>query len=252
MAQHLSLAAPLEKDDAVIVISQSCDLVNRDLNEEPFAEILLAHPLSGSADGNYMYLRNPRRLHFHLQIDGQQRAYKAWIWDRYRLPRQFFAQWRPDDKRSLLDQDERDVLVSWLAARYERAALPDELQRRLSSIRDRLKKSVKPLKEVSALFLECSDQEFSANDVYRLRVKLVMPKKYYDQPERRQTAEQLIVQLAAVLEKCSGITLEEEPELLSELDFSLHDARVWRRWTDFDYLSHQDHAAHQAPYPGER
>jgi len=250
VTQHLSLA-PLADDDAVIVISQSCDLVNGDLREEPFAEILLAHPLPGSADGNYMYLRNPRRLHFHLQINGQRRAYTAWIWDRYRLPREFFAQWPPDDTRGLLDQDEQDVLVSWLAARYERTALPDELQHRLSSVRDRLKKSVKPLKEISALFLECSDQELSAHEVYRLRVKLVMPKKYYDQPDRRQAVEQLKVRLAKVLEQCAGVELEEEPELLSELEFSLHDARILRRWTDFDYLSYQDHAAHQAPYPGE-
>jgi hypothetical protein len=249
VARHLSLA-PLADDDAVIVISQSCDLVNDDLIEEPFAEILLAHPLPGSADGNYMYLRNPRRLHFHLQIDGQRRAYTAWIWDRYRLPREFLAQWRPDDTRGLLDQDEQNVLVSWLAARYERTALPDELQRRFKSRKDQIKKSAKPLKEVSALFLECSDQEFSADEVYRLRVKLVMPKKYYDQPDRRQAVEQMKMRLAAVLEQCPGIVLEEEPELVSELDFSLHDARILRRWTDFDYLSYQDHAAHQAPYPG--
>ncbi|MDG4549428.1 MAG: hypothetical protein P9F19_07355 [Candidatus Contendobacter sp.] len=44
VARHLTLA-PLADDDAVIVISQSCDLVHRDLTDEPFAEILLAHPL---------------------------------------------------------------------------------------------------------------------------------------------------------------------------------------------------------------
>lgn len=252
VTQQLSLP-PLADDDAVIVISQSCDLVNGDFTDEPFAEILLAHPLPGSANSTYMYLRNPRRLHFHLQIDGQRCAYTAWIWDRYRLPRQFFAEWPPDDKR-LLDQDELDVLVSWLAARYERTALPDELQRRLKSpkVQDKLKKAIKPLKEVSALFVECSDQELSADEVYRLRVKLVMPKKYYDQPDRRQAAEQLKVRLVAALEQCPGVVLEEEPELLSELEFSLHDARILRRWTDFDYVSYQDHAMHQAPLPGMR
>lgn len=251
ITQHLS-GVLLADDDAVIVISQSCDLVHGDFTQEPFAEILIAHRLPKPPDGALMYLRNPRRLHFYLQAHEQKQAYAAWIWDRYRLPRQFFAEWPPDDKR-LLDQDELDVLVSWLAARYERTALPDELQRRLKSpkVQDKLKKAVKPLKEISALFVECSDQEFSADEVYQLRVKLVMPKKYYDQPDRRQAAEQLKVRLAAALEQCPGVALEEEPELVSELEFTLHDARTLRRWNDFDYVSYQDHAAHQAPYPGK-
>jgi hypothetical protein len=251
IAQQLSLA-PLADDDAVIVISQSCDLVNGDFTEEPFAEILLAHPLPESADGNYMCLRNPRRLHFHLQIHGQQCAYTAWIWDRYWLPREVLAQWPPDAERGLWDQDEQDVLIGWLVARYERTALPDELQRRLGRIKDKLKKPMKQLKDVSGVFLECSDQELSDDASYRLRIKLVMPKAAYEQAHRRQAVEQIRTQLDTVLRKCPGVLLEEEPELVSELKFTLHDARILRRWTDFDYVSYQDHAAHQAPHSGMR
>jgi hypothetical protein len=244
IASLLSLE-PLADDDAVIVISQSCDLVHHDFGHEPFAEILLAHRLSESPDGNFRYLRNPRYLHFYLQIDSQKVAYKAWIWDRYRLPRQQLAVWPPDERRSLFSQAEHDLLISWLVARYERTALPDELQRRLGKIRDDLKKLVKKLDDVSAVFLECSDQELNADDVYQLRIKLVMPKDYYDQSERRNKIQQLIMKLTQAFDKCSGVQLEEEPELLSELEFSLHDARTLRRWNDFDYVSYQDIAAHQ-------
>ncbi len=79
-----------------------------------------------------------------------------------------------------------------------------------------------------------------------------MPKAAYDQADRRQAVEQIRMQLDAVLRKCPGVLLEEEPELVSELDFTLHDARTLRRWNDFDYVSYQDHAAHQAPHPGMR
>lgn len=251
VAQHGGVA-PLTDDDAVIVISQSCDLVHGDFTQEPFAEVLIAHRLPEPPDGALMYLRNPRRLHFYLQAQGQKQAYAAWIWDRYRLPRDVLAQWPPDAMRGLWNQDEQDVLISWLVARYERTALPDELQRRLGRLKEKLKKPVKQLKDVSALFLECSDQELSADEVYRLRVKLVMPKAAYDEPDCRQAVESLKLRLAAVLEQCPGVLLEEEPELVSELNFSLHDARILRRWTDFDYVSYQDHVAHQAPFSGIR
>ncbi len=55
VAQQLSLA-PLAEDDAVIVISQSCDLVHGDFTQEPFAEILIAHRLPEPPDGALMYL----------------------------------------------------------------------------------------------------------------------------------------------------------------------------------------------------
>jgi hypothetical protein len=242
----------LADDDAVIVISQSCDLVHGDFTQEPFAEILIAHRWPKPPDGALMYLRNPRRLHFYLQAHGQKQAYAAWIWDRYRLPRDVLVQWPPDAERGLWNQDEQDVLISWLVARYERTALPDELQRRFGRIKDKLKKPMKQLKDVSGVFLECSNAELNADTDYRLRVKLVMPKAAYDQADRRQAVEQIRMQLDAVLRKCPGVLLEEEPELVSELDFTLHDARTLRRWNDFDYVSYQDHAAHQAPHPGMR
>jgi hypothetical protein len=251
VAQQLSLA-PLAEDDAVIVISQSCDLVHGDFTQEPFAEILIAHRLPEPPDGALMYLRNPRRLHFYLQMHGQKQAYAAWIWDRDRLPREVLAQWPPDAERGLWDQDEQDVLISWLVARYERTALPDELQRRFGRIKDKLKKPMKQLKDVSGVFLECSDQELSDDASYRLRIKLVMPKAAYEQADRRQAVEQMRTQLDAVLRKCPGVLLEEEPELVSELEFTLHDARTLRRWNDFDYVSYQDHAAHQALHSGMR
>ncbi len=250
ITQHLS-GVLLADDDAVIVISQSCDLVHGDFTQEPFAEILIAHRLPKPPDGALMYLRNPRRLHFYLQVHEQKQAYAAWIWDRYRLPRDVLAQWPPDAERGLWDQDEQDVLISWLVARYERTALPDELQRRFGRIKDKLKKPMKQLKDVSGVFLECSDAELNADTDYRLRIKLVMPKAAYEQADRRLAVEQTRTQLDAVLQKCPGVALEEEPELVSELEFTLHDARTLRRWNDFDYVSYQDHAAHQAPYPGK-
>ncbi len=257
VASHAEVAqelghAPLADDDAVIVISQSCDLMHGDFTQEPFAEILIAHRLLELPDGALMYLRNPRRLHFYLQTHGQKQAYAAWTWDRHRLRREVLAQWPPDAERGLWDQDEQDVLISWLVARYERTALPDELQRRFGQIKDKLKKSMKLLKDVSGVFLECSGEELDAVTPYQLRIKLVMPKAAYEQADRRQAVDQIRMQLDAVLQKCPGVLLEEEPELVSELDFTLHDARILRRWTDFDYVSYQDHAAHQAPHLGIR
>lgn len=66
IAQQLS-GVLLADDDAVIVISQSCDLVHGDFTQEPFAEILITHRLPEPPDGALMYLRNPRRLHYMMR-----------------------------------------------------------------------------------------------------------------------------------------------------------------------------------------
>lgn len=91
LAQRPELDTLLGPDDACIVVSQTCDLVHHDARQEPYAELLLAQPLTGPADSRLRNRRNPRRLHFELSVCGRLVGYEAWAWRRCRLQRAVLA-----------------------------------------------------------------------------------------------------------------------------------------------------------------
>jgi len=55
-------------------------------------------------------------------------------------------QWPSDTERGLWNRGEQNMFISWLAARYERSALPDELQRWCGRIKGKHKKPMKQIK----------------------------------------------------------------------------------------------------------
>jgi hypothetical protein len=67
------------------------------------------------------------------------------------LPRQLFAELTPDAERQLADDDEQRLLVQWLAARYDRAALPDAFQQRLGAVKDKFEDRLRKMADVSAV-----------------------------------------------------------------------------------------------------
>lgn len=121
VAQRPELDTRLGPDDACIVVSQTCDLVHHDARQEPYAELLLARPLTGPADSRLRNRRNPRRLHFELSVRGCLVGYEAWAWRRYRLRRTVLAHYPPDPERRLPDERGLRMIQEWLAGRYHRA-----------------------------------------------------------------------------------------------------------------------------------
>src|SRR5438132_1268765 len=75
----------LERNCFLIVTSQDCDVVHQSLSAEPWVE-LIAITAAGKEDGNFLHLRNPRRLQFYLNVTGERRLMEATIHDRCRIP----------------------------------------------------------------------------------------------------------------------------------------------------------------------
>lgn len=250
VAQQLNIE-PLSDDDACIVISQSCDLLSPHFEDEPFAEIVIAKPLTSEPNPNRRYRRNPRWLHFQLRVCEERVFYEAWIWHRYRLPRQLFAELTPDTERQLADDDEQRLLVQWLAARYDRAALPDAFQKRLGAVKDKFEDRLRKMADVSAVFISLNSyEELSDEQPYHLKIILVMRVDDYANQQSKGKLTPHLVKLVELLEKCvPDIEMVGEPVLRSEQEITLHDLRMLRRWEEFDSVSYREAQKHQPPYP---
>ena len=254
VAQRPDVDAPIEPEDACIVVSQSCDLVHHDAQQEPYAELLITRPLTGPADPLLRNRRNPRRLHFELSVRGGLIPYEAWAWRRCRLPRTVLAHYQPDLERCLPDEQVQRMLLAWLAARYQRVALPSAFQHRLKPVQKKLRTLVAKLTDASALYVALRPpEELSDAENYRLSLIMTLSPEEYVQKPRLKAMEQVHMELMGLFARCAGIELDEvESKVESEENISVAALRYLLRWEEFDYVSYQDHAAHQAPYSGMR
>lgn len=242
----------IDPDDACIVVSQSCDLVHHDAQQEPYAELLITKPLTGTADPMVRNRRNPRRLHFELSVSGNLAWYEALAWRRCRLHRAVLARHQPDPERRLDDTRVLRMIVEWLAARYQRAALPSAFQRRLRPVQDKLRKLAVKLTDASTLFVALNPQEeLSDEEAYHLGLILALPSDEYAQQDRLSAMEKQFVKLMGLFNQCRGIELDDaKSRVESEENISFAALRYLLRWEEFDYVSYQDHASHQAPHSG--
>lgn len=252
LTQLPDVDAIVDPDDACIVVSQSCDLIHHDGRQEPYAELLITKPLAGTVDPMVCNRRSPRRLHFELSVRGHLVWYEALAWRRCRLHRTVLTHHRPDPERRLDDTRVLRMIVEWLAARYQRAALPSAFQRRLKPVQDKLRKLAATLTSISTLFVALNSQEeLSDDEAYHLGLILALPSDEYAQQDRLNAMEKQFVKLMGLFARCPGITLDEaESRVESEENISLAALRYLLRWEEFDYVSYQNHAAHQSPYSG--
>jgi hypothetical protein len=127
-AVELGLIPENEKNTKIVVIvSHDCDLAFEDFETEPFAEILIGNPIP-ICDVNMVYAKNPRILHLEFDSGDKRMALEFTASEKKRVDRRLLLDHLPSVAYSL-DAVGLETLQSWLAARYKRAAIPDELQK---------------------------------------------------------------------------------------------------------------------------
>lgn len=240
------LRIDLTDDCACIVVTHSCSILHEHFEQEPVIEILVARP-SDKLDGNAMYVRNPRRLHFSLSVTEEQKSFEVWAKDRYRLPREILAKYRPDTNR-YFEKNNLLTLVAWLVARYERAAFPDNFQERLAPIKAKLKSQFEKLRDVNEVFIALSSwDELDINDPYKVVLVFIMPAHKFEQSALRAQSTTAMAKIDSLLTGCQGIQLGAESELRGDDNFTLQEVRQMSRWGDFDYVSYRDMEGHETP-----
>jgi hypothetical protein len=141
-------------ETVVVVVSHDCDLAQLP-DVEPDVEIIVGRRLT-SADGNCTYSKNARRLHLPFSNGNERLTADLLATGKRRVAKSDLAAFAPVRSISIT-VSERATLQRWLAARYRRAAFPDEFDRRLDTtgLRDRLAKILKSRGVfVSAVFFD--------------------------------------------------------------------------------------------------
>jgi hypothetical protein len=116
------------QDTRVVVISHDCDLANDDLKIEPDVEVIAGRAIA--ANGSFTWGKSQRTLHLGFQRAGTEVAVELLNSEKQRVAKIALAAFAPDPAFSL-DAQGLNVLRSWLASRYRRAAFPDQFVDRL-------------------------------------------------------------------------------------------------------------------------
>jgi hypothetical protein len=219
-----------------VLITQSCNLVCRDLHAEPNVEVITGERIA-TANGLYLHGRNPRQLHLPIQTSGQQVFYEFFARNRLIFPREWLAD-APCNPEYKIGEHDCRTLIAWWAARYERAALPDEFQRRLSPIQKKLRGYAKKLVDVPDLFIALNEwEDIGRAEYYEVALTLVMPTTQYNQPVRREAVQEIANEIERLLVKLEGISINSNVLIKPDDEFTLADLKAVKRWGDFDHTN---------------
>jgi len=117
--------------ELAVAISHSCDIASAKLDLEPGVEFILARCLE-QKDGRFTYGKNARTLHLGYEHMGNTITLELIASKKRTVPKNLLEKIQPNLNYKLIDN--RQVLQSWLAARYDRHALPSSLVERLRDV----------------------------------------------------------------------------------------------------------------------
>lgn len=160
-------------DSAVVVVSHDCDLVNG-TDKEPNIEVIVGRRIP-NPDGNLTHGKNPRRLHVSFEENGATVYVELTAKEKRNLEKDRVAGYAPN-RAIALTPNNRSVLQEWLAARYRRAAFPEEFGSRLrnAQLDERIAKIIEPHGEHLVAILVDLDEgqvvERQAGDPYTVSI----------------------------------------------------------------------------------
>lgn len=225
-----------------IVVSQSCDLTHADMATEPYAEVIVGQ-LSETRSSDLLYGKHPRCLHLPVQGQTGEQTLALRPWQRLQCPRERLAEWVPDAESYLLRTD-LQVLITWLAQRYVRGALPDAFNDLLTRKRRKWEKLRRQLTgHVSGLYVELNPTgELETGERYSVNLLALVP---VDQKASLEETLETVNKLAELMEEL-GMEVQAMAKGEDEISYA-----VVRRMTRFplEYLSLRGDTT--APLPDE-
>lgn len=226
------------ENDLLLIVSQTCDLVQGDFEKEPYFEVLCLHPLERPPDGNFLNGKNNRRIEFSSALPGNPHEHwYALPFERHLVNRNLLLNIEAPDRR--LEAQHCKMILRWLSLRYTRTAFPEAFVARINEGRNRrdLARIMRELNpDVSNIFVQIEPfEELDAQANYRMHVILVMDAVHFDDPQRHARCERHREALEALLAQCRGIEIGEV-DLESTASVTIEELKAYREW-DYSYLS---------------
>jgi hypothetical protein len=230
----MPLDEPFGDQDAMVVVTHDCDICHEDIAKEPSAELIVLRRIQARPSGERTFMRNPRLLELEARVGEDTAYFRVKAYERWFVPRERLV---GVDPAGYLSTHPPDLLVAWLTNRYIRRGFPDAFNERLRPNRKEIEQRLRTGGEhLNAIYLVVEDEELPAEVPYRLIVRGTMLDIDYGVVERRTSAQQAFDGLVAALSGCDGVEVVDDA-LLSEVDISLHEVRLMKRWSVYDSLS---------------
>lgn len=232
----------------VVVISHDCDLA-ADPDREPFVELVTGRLIDAvKADS---HAKSARRL--QIEFHGPKGLLAAELSAVHKaiIKKNDLAPFDPRTDVSL-DVQGLFILQRWLAARYRRAAFPDEFERRLrkAKLPRRIEKALDTAgKHVVAVFFDVDGGENSQrdgpDDLYRLGIYLL-----YDTSQNESDAEAAARSAADALERDFESAFQSQDkawknirleycDVIADQALSYKDSLVFKQWR-LEHISLED------------
>jgi len=226
--------------DLYVVITQSCDLVHRKVEGEPWCEVLRLRRIPRS-DATFEHGRNARKIHVVVHEDGSPVPCEALAYDRFFLPREKLVD-APPLAATALSADTEKNAAQWIARRYSRPAFPDSFNARVASQRSSLKALINADHALLRhLYLRLSSfDELPDQQPYRMKLLLVAPSALW--ATRQKDIRALGANLIKILHSCTPRLDIVELLPLSDQQTSLALLDDYVPWQIFDYLTTRDEA----------
>jgi len=244
----LSLSDPeLYDRTAAVVVSHDCDLVQPCCNE-PFVEVIGGRFIQ-ELDGNYTFAKNVRKLHLTCSGGSKAAAFELFAAKKQQVSKERLITYkpRPDVRLSPL---ELTIMQTWLAARYRRAAFPDEFDRRFNretGLRNRLGKILGNLGiDIPAIFFDIDDGEEVSHDGIDDPYKLVIYLLYSTQGDP-ETAEKSAKEAKRLIEEAFKKECGQDGkawqwielcgcEIIADTALTYYQSTILKKW-QADYIS---------------
>jgi hypothetical protein len=231
--------------ELVVAISHDCDIANDNLEAEPAVEFIFGRVIQ-KLDGNYTHGKNPRILHLNYIHSGTPISLALIASRRVIVNKNILEAVQPDQTYELIGS--RQILQSWLAARYRRHALPNSLVERLREVSKYIQEKGKKNSSgiVSFRLRYDPEEELPPEEPYELWLSIVY---ITDKAEYGSIAEQIASDLKArfpsLLDKtnASGRVDLRRCEAVSEMEFTLRDMRDTEEY-------HLEHLSYRTDPPG--
>jgi hypothetical protein len=228
-------------NDWFVVVSQTCDVVQPKLENEPLIEVLHCHPIN-ELSGEFKERKSTRRLDFkpnsqsHADVCVQAHA----ITDRYLVPRELLLQHKPDSERGLSKNAVRNI-QGWYSLRYSRPAWPNAFVKRLPA-KPKLVSILKPIRDDVAevrLAIAENEEELADGADYHVGVYFVVDETLWNEDvEGRNQIQSAFAAFTAALKNCKGIVVNEEvSNVYNGAEFSWQMTKMTDEW-NFANLSH--------------
>ena len=223
-----------------MVLTQTCDCINRHFDTEPHLELLPLRKLrDGELDKQLINARNPRRIHFELTEQDKSLWVSAQISEVLKVDRSEHESLCISSKLKIA-QHIIDDIIMWRAARYLRTAFPDAFEEAFRENKIAAKFSAKIKKHAAHIerILIGIDpfKEISADEPYDIQLYFMI------EPETK-TDKEVIKNLGIlsdeieILLASSKSFIDAQCHVQSLDEMSLHEAAKFLDFTRYDYLS---------------